>query len=276
MWEQSYYIVSIAASRQHGLITLPQMKHLGVDDALVDHFRSFGLIRELDWAVYQISGSSYGLRYALPYAGWLALLPNSFGWERLGTLADDVVLSHESACALLGIGSMSSTTVRFTSSKERMVPRGVRIEVSPLTPDEVMIYEGVPVATPHRVILDLVTEGASQEKISGVVTDAVLRDLVDLRMLFEDLALLAEQYGFPSRGGHFIDYFLPDVPLGPLSLRNIRAYSEIAFPDRISGVRPDIDRILATLRGEHSLGSRDVGISSEIAAEIVARVEGER
>jgi hypothetical protein len=274
MWEQSYCDVSIAASRQHGLITSAQMKLLGVDDALVDHFRRFRLIRELDWAVYQISGSAYGLRYAFPYAGWLALLPDSFGWERLGALADDVVLSHESACALLGIGSMASTDMRFTSGKERLVPQGIRIEVSSLTPDEIMIYEGVPVATPHRIILDLVTEGASQEEISGVVTDAVRRDLVDLRMLFEDLVPMAEKYGFPSRGGHFIDYFLPGVPLGPLSARNIRAYYEIALPDRISDVRPHIDRIFASLRGEHSLPSKDVAISSEIAAEIVRQVEG--
>lgn len=273
MWEQDYNAVATAASRQHGLITSGQMMCLSVDDALMAHFRRFGLIRELDWAVYQISGSPYGPRYAFPYAGWLALLPDSFGWERLGALADDVVLSHESACALFGIGSMASTSMRFTSGKERLVPHGVRIEVSPLTPDEVMIYEGVPVATPHRVIVDLVTEGASQEEISGVVTDAVKRDLVDLRRLYEELALMAEQYGFPSQGGHFIDYFLPDVPLGPLSPRNIRAYSEIAFPHRISNVRLHIDRILVSLRGEHSLRPRDIGISSEIAAEIVGRVE---
>jgi hypothetical protein len=276
MWEQNYCDVSIAASRQHGLITLPQMKGLGVGDALVDHFRKFGLIRELDWAVYQISGSSYGLRYAFPYAAWLAISPDSFGWERLGALANDVVLSHESACALLGIGSMTSPSIRFTSSKERLVPHGVRIEVAPLTPDEVMIYEGVPVATPHRVILDLITEGAAQEEISGVVTDAVLRDLVDLRMLFEDLAPMAEQYGFPSQGGHFIDYFLPSVPVGSLSARNIRAYYEIAFPRRISDIRPDVDRILVSLRGEHSLSSSDLGFGSQIAAEIIRKADSGR
>lgn len=276
MWEQNYYDVSTAASRQHGLITSAQMMRLGVDDELVDHFRRFRLIRELDWAVYQISGSSYGPRFAFPYAAWLAISPESFGWERLGAVANDVVLSHESACALLGIGSMTSSSMRFTSSKERMVPRGVRIEVAPLTPDEVMTYEGVLVATPHRVILDLVTEGASQKEISGVVTDAVVRDLVDLRMLFEDLAPMAKQYGFPCRGGHFVDYFLPDVPLAPLSIRNIRAYFEIAFPHRISNVRPDVDRILVSLRGEHSLRATDVGISAEITAEIVRRVEAGR
>jgi hypothetical protein len=104
----------------------------------------------------------------------------------------------------------------------------------------------------------------------------VLRDLVDLRMLFEDLVPMAEQYGFPSRGGHFIDYFLPGIPVGPLSARNIRTYYEIAFPDRISDVRPHIDRILVSMRGEHSLRPKDVEISSEIAAEIVRQVEGGR
>lgn len=274
VWEQDYYHVSVAASRQHGLITLAQMTRLGVEDALVDHFRKFGLIRELDWAVYQIAGSSYGPRYALPYAGWLALLPDSFGWERLGDLANDVVLSHESACALVGIGSMASTSMRFTSGREWLVPDGIRIEVSPLTADEVMTYEGVPVATPHRVIVDLLTEGASREEISGVVTEAVERDVVDLRMLFEDLAPLAEQYGFPSHGGHFIDYFLPGVPPGRLSARNVRAYSEIAFPDRISDVRPHIDQILVTLRGGNSL--RPTDNNSQIAAEIVGRMAGGR
>lgn len=249
MWEERYYDLSAVAARQHGLFTAAQAKRVGQDDAVIDHFRQSKLIRELGWQVYQLAGSSYGPRFAYPYAAWLATAPEVFRWERPDELERDVVLSHESACALVGLGSVQAKGTRFTSATERVAVAGLQLSVAPLTTDDVMIHEGIPVTTPHRTILDLVAEWATQEDISRVVGDAVRRDLVNLRALFEDLTIMAHVYGFPSGGKHFVDYFLPGVRPEALSTRNRRAYVELVYPQRVAEIRPEVEQLLARLPG---------------------------
>ncbi|WP_406234312.1 hypothetical protein [Nocardia sp. NBC_01009] len=249
-----------------------------MDDAMLDRFKEFGLIRELDWSVYQISGSSYSPRFAYPYAAWLAISPETFRWERPERLHEDAVLSHESACALIGIGAVKSIGVRFTAPTERATPRAVRITAVPLTPDGVMVHNGVPVTTPHRTILDLVAEWTARDDISRVCTDAVRRDLVNLRALFEDLTYIADEYGLPTGGAHFVDYFMPELRPELLSPRNLRTYAELMFPDKVAEVRPHVDRILLELRGgsPDSAAKGDERISTDVAAEIVGRIDGAR
>ncbi|WP_227998989.1 type IV toxin-antitoxin system AbiEi family antitoxin domain-containing protein [Nocardia australiensis] len=276
MWEEHFYQLSITAARQNGLITAAQAKRAGVDDVMLGRFTEFGLIRELDWSVYQISGSSYGPRFAYPYAAWLAISPETYRWERSANLHEDAVLSHESACALMGLGAVKSTGVRFTAPVERTAPRAVRITVAPLTPDEVGIHEGVPVTTPHRIILDLVAEWTARDDISRVFSDAVRRDLVNLRTLFEDLAYIADEYGLPTGGVHFVDYFMPDLRPESLSPRNLRTYAELMYPEKIAEVRPQVDQILLELRdgSPDSAAPGNQRISADIAAEIIGRARG--
>lgn len=270
MWEQPYYQLSVNAARQHGMITTAQAERLGINKAMLAHFQESNLIRKLDWSVYQISGSTYGPRFSFPYAAWLAMAPESFRWERPRDLAKDVALSHESACALLGLGALSSPATRFTSATERPVPPAVRVQVATLTTDDVMIHEGVPVTTAHRTILDLVSEWTARDDISRVVTDAVRKDLVNLRILFEDLLTSADVYGLPTGGEHFIEYFIPDVRPDSLSLRNLRAYAELAFPAKIAEIRPEIDRILRE-SGRPAVAGNE-RLVSDIAAEIAGRI----
>ncbi|WP_225729887.1 MULTISPECIES: hypothetical protein [unclassified Nocardia] len=273
MWEKVFYEISIAAARQNGLITTAQAKRAGADDAALAHFASVGLMHELDWSVHQISASTYGMQYAFPYAAWLAVSPELFGWERPDAIEKDVVVSHESACQVLELGVIRTTGIRLTSAVERVTPRAVLINIAPLTPDDVMIHRGVPVTTPHRTILDLVADRTSREDIGRVVADAVRRDLVDLRILFEDLTAMADIYGLPTGGEHFIDYFLPDVRPESLSAQNLRTYVELRYPERIAGIRPEVDRILELFQPAYDPAEpRDNRIGAYIAAEIVAKL----
>ncbi|QIS08995.1 type IV toxin-antitoxin system AbiEi family antitoxin domain-containing protein [Nocardia arthritidis] len=271
MWEKVFYEISIAAARQNGLITTAQAKRAGADDAALAHFASTGLLHELDWSVHQISASTYGMQYAFPYAAWLAVSPELFRWERPDAIEKDVVISHESACQVLELGVIRTTGTRMTSATERIPPRAVLIDVAPLTPDDVMIHHGVPVTTPHRTILDLVAERATREDIGRVVADAVRRDMVDLRILFEDLLTMAEVYGLPTGGVHFLDYFLPEVRPESLSPQNLRTYAELRYPERIAEIRPEVDRILGRFQPAYDPAERrDNRIGARIAAEIVA------
>jgi hypothetical protein len=286
MWEQPYRRVAEVAARQRGLITAGQAGRVDVGLAMLNHFRECGLVRELGWPVYQIAGTGLEERLATPYSAWLALAPESFGDERPGDPTEDAVLSHESACSLLGIGSVPLPVTRFTAAAERPVsparpvPHYVRVTVGRLTRGEIMLHEGMPVTTPHRTILDLMAERTTLDTGSaampGIISDAVRRDLVDLRALFEDLMADTDMYGLLDGGVNFVDGFLPEVRPESLSPRNQRAYAELRFPETVAEIRTGVERLLGVLRresGDPVEASRreDERLGPDLAAEIAAR-----
>jgi hypothetical protein len=278
MWEQPYRRLAENAARQHGLITAAQAGRVGVGDAVLDHFREHGLVKELDRSVYRIPGSAGEERTAELHAAWLATAPAEFRWERLENPAEGVVLSHESVCALMNLGSVTSPLPRFTaSSGPSTAQQGTAIEIASLAEDEMTVYDGLPVTTPHRTILDLLAERTTpetgSEAMAGILTDAVRRDLVDLRALYDDVMARADLYGLLNGGENFIDGFLTGVRPEWLPPRNRRTYAELRFPRRFGEIRADVGRLLLALRDEPGLpiARDDEQLGADIAAEITAR-----
>ncbi|MFB9838878.1 hypothetical protein [Actinoallomurus acaciae] len=266
--------LSNAAGRQHGLITSAQATRLGVTEAALAHLEESQLVKPLEWDVYQLAGSPLGPIHAYPYAAWLATAPDLFASERPEPAAD-VVLSHESACNVHGMGSLAIPFVTFTAPEEREAPRATRLTVAPLTAAEVTVSRGVPVTTPHRTILDLVRSHVDHDDVAEALTDAVQQDLVDLRALHDDLATLADEYGLPAKPPAFADRFLAELDAASLSLRNLRACAALRHPDQVAEVRRGVTRVLAEARGgtgaEDALAPEDDELSWDLAAEIVAR-----
>jgi hypothetical protein len=276
MWEERFSELSVLAARQEGMITTAQANRSGIRTETLDHFKEAGLIVELDWDVYQLAWSKVGPRYAYPLAAWLGLRPQLFHWERLDG-EPDAVLSHESACNLHGMGSVSTPAEVFTTPEEREAPRGTRIHVSRLAPDDIMICAGVPVTTPRRTIVDLVRDWVEHGEIGNLLTDAVRQDLVDLQAVHRDLAQLAAEHQFPVGGREFLEYFTPDLPLESLSTRNVRAYATLMFPERVAELRQRVRQLLEDVRSAQGSGTdegraRDEGLSLKIAAEIVGGI----
>ncbi|HUR05483.1 MAG TPA: hypothetical protein VM347_23275, partial [Nonomuraea sp.] len=176
MWEEQFATLSAVAARQGGMITEAQAGRLGIDKQALLRFAESALLVELDWAVYQFAWSSTGPRYAYPLAAWLAIMPESFRWERSKSPHEDAVLSHESACGLYGLGPVPSPLVNFTAPEEVEGPRATKIHVAALKPDEVRVVEGIPVTTPARTIVDLVAGWTDHGELRRVLMDAVLKD----------------------------------------------------------------------------------------------------
>ncbi|GAB2448957.1 hypothetical protein [Streptosporangium sandarakinum] len=276
MWEEGFCELSVLAARQEGMITAAQAARSGIDAEILEHFKQTGLVFELDRDVYQLVSSPLGPRYAYPLAAWLSLRPEMFRWERLAG-APDAVLSHESACALHGMGSVSAPVTVFTAPEKLEASGAVKIHVSPLPEADVMVSTGVPVTTPRRTISDLVRDWAEHAEISSVLGDAVRRDLVDLRAVHRDLAPLAAEHEFPAGGREFVEYFVPDLSPGSgLSPRNIRAYAALVFPERVAETQRETIRVLRKARDPRGSGPevddiRDHDLSWELAAEMVGR-----
>jgi hypothetical protein len=222
--------IASASDRQLGLVTAAQLGRLGVDAAALADLTRRAVLTRLDWDVFEVTGSRTPPRFAYPYAAWLALRPATFAWERPGadgTIVADAVLSHESAVRVLGIGSPSLGRVSVTARASLPAPRGIRVVVAALRPDETVVHRGVPVTTAHRTVLDLVRDHTDHEELRRIVSDAVRLDLVDLAALRRDLAPLADGYGFPAGGPAFVAYFVPLLDADALSPRNARAIATL-------------------------------------------------
>jgi hypothetical protein len=222
--------ITTASDRQHGLVTAAQLGRLGVDAAVLADLTGRMMLTRLDWDVFEVAGSPTPPRYAFPYAAWLALKPGTFAWERPGadgTITADAVLSHESAARVLGLRSPSIGGITFTAPAPLPEPRGVRVVVAELRPDEAIVHQHVPVTTARRTVLDLVRAHTDALELRGVISDAVRLDLVDLAALHRDLAPLAGRYGFPAGGPDFVAWFVPALDADALSPRNARALATL-------------------------------------------------
>ncbi|MFC4591862.1 hypothetical protein [Sphaerisporangium corydalis] len=277
MWEESFYQLATAAARQQGMITAAQAARLGVDGAALTGLSQARLIMQLDWGVYELAGASLGPMYGYPYAAWLALSPELFRWERPERPERDAVLSHESACRLHGLGSVPAPLMVFTAPDELRSPRAVKVHVASLAAGEIEVVKGTPVTTPHRTILDLVRDWTNPNDVRSAVTEAVRGDLVDLRALHADLAPLADRHEFPADGLGFVRYFLPDLPPGHLSTRNLRALADLVSGDTVAEARRLLEPVVAAMRAAipttNGGGDGEDELARDLAEELVARIE---
>ncbi|OLE26033.1 MAG: hypothetical protein AUG49_09200 [Catenulispora sp. 13_1_20CM_3_70_7] len=274
MLEGLYYEISVAAARQQGFVTRAQATRLGADDAALDRLKEFKLLVEIDDGVFQLASGTVAPRYAYPFAAWLALDAARFRWERPQTPGDDAVLSHESAAKLHGVGRIAVPRTVFTVAVERATPRATVLHLGRLPAQDVTVVEGVPVTTVHRTIVDLVRDGNDHEDVGRALADAVRKDLVDLGAVYEAMAPLGAEYGYPVAGERFVGYFLADADPSSLSARNLRAYARLADPASVADVQRRVEDLLTALPAAAGApGGRPGAVrGDEIAAEIVGRL----
>jgi predicted transcriptional regulator of viral defense system len=111
-------------------------------------------------------------------------------WLEVGTQA---VISHDSAMALYDLSDLLPAqvhvTVPRTASRRR---RGIRLHTKQLSQHDVTRYEGLPVTTIQRTLVDVTAAGLADELVSLAIRQAVRRGLVTREAL---LALAAQRRG---------------------------------------------------------------------------------
>ena len=101
-----------------------------------------------------------------------------------------MVVSHESAGYLLGIGTFPADVPVFTSEQRRTTRLPVQIRTAPLPAEDWSFRElgRIPVTTAARTVVDMAFSGIEQDSVQRAHTDAIglgLATLDDVEEVFE-------------------------------------------------------------------------------------------
>jgi predicted transcriptional regulator of viral defense system len=162
--------VARIAGRQHGVVTLRQLRAIGMRDTSVKRRVASGRLVRLYRGVYAV-GHVQRTREARWIAAVMASGPGS-------------VLSHLDAAALWGMYETRARTIHVTTTapSTRRLP-GVKLHrARNLHPDDVTVKDGIPVTTVAKTLIDL-TDRLTTDRVLRAIREAEYLGLLDLPTL---------------------------------------------------------------------------------------------
>ena len=160
------------AEQQAGYFTATQARQAGFSPSLLSYHVGTGRFERVRPRVYRIVQFPSS-RYEDLYVAWL----------QAGAHA---VISHDSALALYGLSDLLPhrihVTVPRTSSRRR--PE-LQLHTKRLEPEDVTRYEGLPVTTVPRTLVDVTAAGLADEQVRQAIQEALRRGLVARESLLQ-------------------------------------------------------------------------------------------
>ena len=216
--------VSEIAARQHGRVTTAQLRACGFGNGSIEKAVAAGRLHRVHTGVYAV--------------GHLA--PSRLGDWHAAVLAcgSEAVLSHRSAATLFnvrdGVGPRIDVTIPSGGRKRP----GIAIHRARLEPWERTTWQGIPVTSPARTLVDLAHTLRDADAVGWALREMQFKRLYDRRLV--ELAVARR----PSR---LVSALLDDLPKvrSPLELafhrKVIRAFGlpEPECQYRIAGLRVD-------------------------------------
>ncbi len=162
------------AARQHGLVTLGQLRRLGIAKDIASQRARSGRLHRVHEGVYSVGH---------------ALLTQEGRWMA-GVLAcgSGAVLSHRSAAALWGIRGDETSAIDVTAPNRRgRKPAGIAAHRhGSLSPGDCMLVRGIPCTTVERTLLDLAAlvpiwqlrRALSEAEVLRILDQRALRSLL--------------------------------------------------------------------------------------------------
>lgn len=154
------------AEDQGGYFTTSQVRAAEVDHHAILHMCRRGAVERISRGVYRL------VQFPLVPHGqeFEATL-----WPAGGRYGVQGILSHESALRLWELSDANPARVHITVPQgyrvRRAIPRHLRIHHADLTPRDVTRYEGVPVTTPRKTILDCADAGLAPGLLRQAIAD---------------------------------------------------------------------------------------------------------
>src|ERR1700709_1535960 len=202
-------VVAELAEAQWGLLAAAQARAVGVSRVQLTRLAQDGMLTRLAHGVYVVRGAA-GVENLELRAAWLALDPERMAADRLRHPAAEGVVSHASAARLHQLGDLEADRYEFTLPTRKQSRRpDVRLHRGTLAANEVMTIAGLPVATPERIIVDLLADRHDGDHVARVLASAVQLRSIDLGRLAPRLAGFAAHFGFEGGDGKtLLDYLL--------------------------------------------------------------------
>ena len=109
---------------------------------------------------------------------------------------EGAALSHGSAAALLGIGIESNGRIDVSVRRQYKLRRPrMKLRSRPsISPQDIVVYDGIPVTSPARTLVDQATE-LGPIALERMINDADKRDLIDPETLREELTRFGGEPG---------------------------------------------------------------------------------
>jgi predicted transcriptional regulator of viral defense system len=173
------------AEDQYGLVTTAQAAAAGVGHTALSRLAADGVLDRIHHGVYRVRG---GAEHRSPqlYAAWLALDPETSGWQREAPRTG--VVSHRSAVRYYDLGDLTADVSEFVLPVRRQTRRhDVRLHRGRLADSEWEWVDGLPVTRPPRIIADLLAERHDLGAVGTIAADALNRKLTteaELRSAF--------------------------------------------------------------------------------------------
>jgi very-short-patch-repair endonuclease/predicted transcriptional regulator of viral defense system len=192
--------VSIAgvAARQHGVISLSQLRAAGRGRSAVTARVTAGRLHRLHRAVYAVGHSALTLE-ARDIAAVLACGPGA-------------ALSHRSA-GYHWVLVRSAPRFEVTSPRQVRVP-GICSHRSRLTEDDRTVLDGIPITSPARTLVDL-ADVLSEQRLADAVHEAEVQRILDVTKVERVLDRMPGR-----RGAHKLRRVLAGYGTGPPMTRN--------------------------------------------------------
>lgn len=190
------------AADQFGLFTSAQAEARGISHDELHRRTDSGRLFSAHPGVYGFSDAAADM---LPYtdwaATWLALNPDRDIASR--RCAPDFIVSHDSAASIRELGTVVSYGLYLTGSQDIAAASGLSrihfyqrdIGVGGVDWD---LVEGLPVATPSRIITDLAADRIDGSHLGTVIADVVEEGLLTISEVSALLAPFASHWSEPS------------------------------------------------------------------------------
>lgn len=206
------------ASEQFGLFTAAQARARGVERYELARAANRDVLRRVHHGVYAFTESDYWCTFEDWAAQWLALNPG--GDIRQRRRQPEAIVSHQTAAAIQNLGSITTNWLNL-SGPHRINVRNQRTRSyrRPLGSVGVdwHLYEGLPVATPARIVSDLAGEVIDGGHLGTVVEHCLDDDVLTLRQLADLCAPHARRWQLRTGDGDgLVDLLLSSArePIG--------------------------------------------------------------
>lgn len=184
---------------QWGLVTAAQARMAGITAQNMSQMAKAGDLVRLAHGIYRLAGNPID-RHEDLRAAWLALDPSRTAADRI-TEQDVDMVSHRSAALVLELGDLAADVMEFTVPQRRQTRRtDVRLHRG-ATQGDWALTDGLPVATPLRIIADLAAAGIDRGHLATVVRDAILKYDIPTDAVAGVLARYARRYGGTTGNG---------------------------------------------------------------------------